>query len=166
MACTLNYKGMQSIHLDCNDIPVGGLKSIRYAYHKDVVETTPGKPTISASKLKEIRFNKKDGATNFTEVTTSQANGSQSTVPTLTVQLNGLNATTRQALDAISSPLVKLAIVAEDANGTLWVLGRKYGMVLTEVTAGTGASNGDFNGYNLTFTGEENELAAVITVSQ
>lgn len=157
---------MQSIALYCEDKPVGGLKSLHFAMLSDIksLAVTNGTVTVSKAKLKELVFNTKDGATNFTEVTTSQGNGSQSTVPTVTVQFNGINATTRDQLDKLSNPLVKLCLVGQTADGKYWLLGRKYGMVATEVTASTGANNADFNGYNVTFTGEEDELAIPCTL--
>lgn len=164
MGCNLAYAQMQSVNITCNDKPIGGLKSLRYLMLSDVEESEAGVFSVSKAKSKALIFNKKDGATNFTEVTTSQANGSQSTVPTVMTQFNGICKATRDVLEKLSNPLVKVAIVAETADGSFWLLGRKYGMVASEVTSGTGATNGDFNGYNVTFTGEENELAVPVTV--
>lgn len=154
---------MADILFQCADTPVGGLKELYYTVLDEVSSLTPdsstGEITIAKSKVKTIDFNKKDGATNFTEVTTSQPNGAQSTVPTVTVQLNGFSKATRDTLDKISNPLLRLVLIGQTDDGKYWMLGRKYGMIASQVTSGTGANNADFNGYNVTFTGEEDEMA-------
>lgn len=166
MGCTLNYQNMQGIVLSCNDKPTGGLKSLRFMMLADAPKAaTAGKWTVSRAKTKQLIFNKKDEATNFNESTTSQANGSSSTIPTVSVQFNGITKATRDALEQLSNPLVRLVLIAETDDGAFWMLGRSFGMILSEVSSGTGASNGDFNGYNATFTGEETDLAVPVTLT-
>lgn len=162
MACSLNYGAMANIRICLDDVPTGGLQEIKYGLFDEVsatLEESAGKVTGTStnSKLRTISFNKKDETTNFTEVTTNQTNGSQVIVPTLTVQLNGLNKDTRDAADKLSSPNVRLIMFVKTVDGIVWCLGRKYGMICSQVTSGTGTNSGDFNGYTLTFTGEEDD---------
>lgn len=164
MACKLPYAQMKSISLTCEDKATGGIRAIHYMMQHDCVPVSEdGTLVVDKTKTRQIAFNLKDGATNFSEVTNAQANGTASTVPTIVSQLNGLNKATRDSLEKLSNPLVKLVLIAETADGTMWAFGRGYGLVLTEVASGTGAGNGDFNGYTITFTGEEQELACVAT---
>lgn len=45
----------------------------------------------------------------------------------------------------------RLAIVVEDNNGTLFLLGQTYGAFVTAGSSVTGKALGDANGYNITF---------------
>lgn len=162
MACTLNYGAMTNIRICLDDTPAGGLQEIKYGLFNEVSATlaeADGKitGTSTIAKLRSITFNKKDETTNFTEVTTNQTNGSQVIVPTVTAQLNGLNKATRDAADKLSSPNVRLIMFVKTVDGVTWCLGRKYGMICSQVASGTGTNSGDFNGYTLTFTGEEDD---------
>jgi len=52
-----------------------------------------------------------------------------------------------------------LMIIAKDKNGRFWLYGENDGMVLSGGNTGTGTALTDLNGYNLTFTAMEGELA-------
>jgi hypothetical protein len=52
-----------------------------------------------------------------------------------------------------------LMAVVEDANGKYWLLGKSNGLDLTGGNSGSGTAQGDRNGYTLTFSGGEKELA-------
>lgn len=55
-----------------------------------------------------------------------------------------------------------LQIIAEDNNGVLYWLGETNGMSLSG-SAGTGTGLGDRNGFELTFTGQEPQLASILS---
>jgi hypothetical protein len=55
-----------------------------------------------------------------------------------------------------------LLMVVKDNNAKYWLYGRQYGMELTGGEIGTGTAMTDRNGYVLTFTGGEVELAIEI----
>lgn len=170
MACTIDYSKMDSVKICLDDVPTGGIQEIKYGVFSELsallVEDENGNLTgATAAALKTITFNKKDEATNFNEITTNQTNGSQVIVPTLTVQLNGINKATRDAAEAISKPNVRLIVFAKTVDGVIWCLGRKYGMICSQVSLNTGTGSADFNGYSLTFTGEEDDNIAPATIS-
>jgi len=59
----------------------------------------------------------------------------------------------------------RLAIAIQDNNDTYRLYGRTNGLRLNEGTAGTGTAWGDRNGYALTFSGNEAELAPFVQAS-
>lgn len=166
MACVTNYSKMASVVIKCEDVPTGGLQALKLGIlgdHPIVTEDDGATYTTDLSKkLIELTFNKKDEATKFNEVTNTVAGGSKVTVPTVTVQFAGINKATRDAIMKLANPMVKVCIFATTADGKIWALGREFGMMLTSVTMNTGTSASDFNGYRLTFTGEEKEKALEI----
>jgi len=103
----------------------------------------------------------------FTEtVTSSVENGTTFYQTELTIVLPKLTAVLRNELKLLAQ--AKLAVVAEDRNGTKWVLGLENGCYLTTGTSATGTAMGDLNGMTLTFTSMEKdpivETSATITV--
>ena len=57
----------------------------------------------------------------------------------------------------------RLSIIVKDQNGLNWVLGMTNGMDLTTNEGGSGTAKADLNGYTLTFTGEEPEMASTVS---
>jgi hypothetical protein len=55
--------------------------------------------------------------------------------------------------------------VVEDQNGRYWLAGRYNGLDLLSGSAGTGLAQTDRNGYTLTFSGGEKELAPAVQAS-
>jgi len=53
----------------------------------------------------------------------------------------------------------------KDNNDKMWALGEVNGLDLTGGGSGSGTAFGDRNGYTLTFTGNEKELAPLFTGS-
>lgn len=171
MACQIDYSNMNNIRICMDDVPTGGLQELHYGVFSELeplMKETEGVITgVTEAKLKKIVFNKKDNATKFNEVTTNETNGSQVIVPTVNVQLNGLNKATRDAAESLSRPAVRLVIFAKTVDGVVWCIGRKYGLIASSVTSGTGTGSADFNGYTITFTGEEDDniMPATITAA-
>lgn len=167
MACTQNYALMKGIALSCDDKPTGGLVSLRLGILGDHAVTgtaETGFKTDFTKKTINIVFNKKDNATNFIEDTNATAGGSKIVTPTATVQLAGLNKATRDNINKLANPLVKVVLFAETVDGVVWMMGREFGMYLSSVEGGTGVAASDFNGYTLTFTGEEKDKSIPVTV--
>jgi formyltetrahydrofolate synthetase len=75
----------------------------------------------------------------------------------LTIVLNKLQANTRNEILLLAKNT--LMAVVQDANDKYWLLGRYTGLDVTGGTSATGTAQGDRNGYTLTFTGGEKELA-------
>ena len=152
--------------LACKD-SVGGLKKVYLENFADITygAVTAGViSTITGSMyLYELPMN----TAQFTEtVTSSVENGTTFYQTELTIVLPKLTAVLRNELKLLAQ--AKLAVVAEDRNGTKWVLGLENGCYLTTGTSATGTAMGDLNGMTLTFTSMEKdpivETSATITV--
>lgn len=173
MACTIDYSGMNNIRICVGDTPVGGITEVKYGVFSEIkpmlTETVAGEVTATAAtinaKLKSIAFNKKDETSNINEVATNSTNGSKVIVPTVTIQISGLTKETRDASEKLSKPNLRLVLLVKTADGITWCIGRKYGLYASQVTSATGVGSADFTGYSLTFTGEEDDHMAAITIS-
>ena len=162
MSCALTA----GYSLACKD-SVGGLKKVYLENFADITygaETSGVIGTITgAMYLYELPMN----TAQFTEtVTSSIENGTTFYQTELTIVLPKLTANLRNELKLLAQ--AKLAVVAEDRNGTKWVLGLENGCYLTTGTSATGTAMGDLNGMTLTFTSMEKspivETSATITV--
>jgi hypothetical protein len=162
MSCALTA----GYSLACKD-SVGGLKKVYLENFADITygAVTAGViSTITGSMyLYELPMN----TAQFTEtVTSSVENGTTFYQTELTIVLPKLTAVLRNELKLLAQ--AKLAVVAEDRNGTKWVLGLENGCYLTTGTSATGTAMGDLNGMTLTFTSMEKdpivETSATITV--
>ena len=92
----------------------------------------------------------------FTETLTgSQENGTIFYAVTLQIIMNRLKTLVRNELRLLSQGRV-YAIVT-DRTGTNWFLGANNQLEATAGTNGTGAAMGDRNGYDVTFSGMEEE---------
>lgn len=143
MACTLNYT-IASLEIDCSP-QTGGLRFIKYRPHG----------SLASVEFKEILFNTDDKTSNYGEVLTNNDNGTTVVEQTLTVYVAGINATTRNTLNELCNPNVKLEVQIGLADGSVITQGNKFGTILSEVRLSTGASAGDAQGYTITFKGEE-----------
>jgi len=59
----------------------------------------------------------------------------------------------------------QIQIIAQDQNDVLYYLGQVNGMYLSGGSAATGTAYGDRNGFELIFTGQENDPANVVSPS-
>jgi hypothetical protein len=145
MACTIDYSKITDITLDCT-VPSGGVKKIEIADW--VVDA-------SRASWKNVNFNNQDKTTNYTESLTNNDNGSSVVVQTLTVFFSGFNIDTRNTLEDICNPNVKLLMRITLADGSVVLAGEEYGARCTQVESSTGAGTSDSQGYTATFTTEE-----------
>ena len=90
-------------------------------------------------------------------ITTSVENGTVFYAQELSIVLNKLQANTRNEILLLAQST--LMVVVQDANDKYWLLGRFTGLDVTGGTSATGTAQGDRNGYTLTFTGGEKQLA-------
>ena len=157
MPCALT----QGYTLDCKD-SLGGIKAVWLINHANVTAITEASGIVSAitkaaSKVfYKYELVKNTGALTET-VTASVENGTVFYAQELTVVLNKLQANTRNEILLLAKNT--LMAVVQDANDKYWLLGRYSGLDVTGGTAATGTAQGDRNGYSLTFTGGEKELA-------
>ena len=162
MSCALTA----GYSLACKD-SVGGLKKVYLENFADITYGTVTAGVISTITGSMYLYELPMNTAQFTEtVTSSVENGTTFYQTELTIVLPKLTATLRNELKLLAQ--AKLAVVAEDRNGTKWVLGLENGCYLTTGTSATGTAMGDLNGMTLTFTSMEKdpivETSATITV--
>ena len=56
-------------------------------------------------------------------------------------------------------------VIVETQNGDFWLLGYKNGCYMSASTSSTGQGYGDLNGYNVTITGTEPDMAIPMTTA-
>lgn len=157
MACALT----QGYTLDCKD-SLGGIKALWLIAHANVSSVTEASGIVSAitkasgKVFYKYELVKNTGALTET-ITASVENGSVYYAQELSVVLNKLQANTRNEILLLAKNT--LMAVVQDSNDKYWLLGRYTGLDVTGGTAATGTAQGDRNGYTLTFTGGEKELA-------
>lgn len=183
MACITNLK-LDSVGLNCDDIPTGGIKSIYIANACDTVIGFVDEPLLAAGtanpeygkvtclafrdeggtgEVYKLEFNKKDGVTGWSEAKTQDTTGLITNVPTLTIEFPKMTKTKRNLVNSVLNPNANVLLFVETAAGTKHVLGAKYGMRATSGTGSTGTGRTEKNSYTLVFTGEESELSYDLT---
>jgi len=90
----------------------------------------------------------------------SREAGTRVNTQTLTVVLKKQDVLTHAEIDKIVA--ARPVIIVRDNNDLYHVAGITEGMETTGSTIGTGGAKADFNGYNLTFSAQENKLAPLM----
>jgi hypothetical protein len=156
MPCQLT----QGFTFDCRN-NVGGIKRVWIASRDDISSISITSGVVDGITFAQNQFWLYDltrESSNFSEtVNTNVQNGTTFYAQSLEIVLNKLQVNTRNEIILLGQN--RLCIVVEDNNGKLWMLGYKNGIDLTGGGSASGTGYGDRNGYTLTFTGSENELA-------
>jgi hypothetical protein len=157
MACALT----QGYTLDCKD-SLGGLKSVLFIESENVSVATEAAGVVTDISLAVGKYFYKYELVKETSmfmetVTASIQNGTIFYAQELTIVLNKLQANTRNEILLLAKN--NLVAIVEDKNGKYWYLGQDGGLDITGGTAGSGTAAGDRSGYELTFSGQEKELA-------
>jgi hypothetical protein len=163
MACNLS----QNYVLDCKE-SLGGLKSVYFIESANVSVDTIADGVITDLQLAVGKyFYKYDlvkETSSFTEtITASVQNGTIFYAQELTIILNKLQANTRNEILLLAKN--NLVAIAEDRNGKYWYLGQEGGLDISGGTGASGVASGDRSGYELTFSGQEKELAPEVLSS-
>lgn len=161
MACALT----QNYTLDCKD-SIGGLKEVYFAAVEDIDTWTGSAGTFSAVTMDASKYFWKydlvKESSNFAEaVNTNVQNGTVFYGQTLEIILNKLQVNTRNEILLLAKN--QLVAIVKDNNDAFWILGFANGLDITGGGSATGTAFGDRNGYTLTFTGNEKELASLFT---
>ena len=168
MACTVT---LADIAYSCDDLGIGGIVELHVsskAAAASVVTANDSTRVISAvsgaaSDVVELSFNLKDGFSVFSEVKTVNADGTTTTVPTISVELPKMDAAKITALNQIAKGGAELVAWVKTAAGTYHVSGLDYGLYASSVDGNSGTSRAEKNRFQLTLTGEENGLSYSIT---
>lgn len=119
--------------------------------------------TISAGGpvFAEIKFNKKDGVSVFTDVGTSTPDGIDNITPSLIFEIEGMN----QQTSAFAYKILKskdIVALIETAADTWHLVGVEAGLQVEELNGTTGASYDEKNRIRVTLVGQENEFSKYI----
>jgi len=164
MACSIT---LTDIAYDCTDLGIGGITRLSLATKANwdasssVVDEDTRVVTTAAvvTGVSDLSFNLKDGFSAFNEVKTVNADGTSTTVPTITVEFPKMKAAHVTELENIATPGAELVALIETAAGTYHAVGVDYGLYASTVDMSSGAARGEKNRIQLTLTGEENGLA-------
>jgi len=154
MACLL-ANGRAEV---CKDV-VGGLKNIYFvnygidaaditydATDTDMIDAITGITSLYKFELK--------GTNSFEQtITSSRENGTTFVEQTLAIQLKKQDAATTKNVKLLAYG--RPHIVVENNAGQYFLAGLERGMDVTTGTVSNGTALGDFNGYSLTFVGQE-----------
>jgi len=159
MPCILNAGRT----VPCKDSQ-GGLVAVYFInYISKAFTLESGKASeLNAGISAAFKYDLRNDGNNFTENAVSDKNtGTYVNTQTLTLALTKIDSETSLQVDLMAKG--RPVIVVEDRNGGFRVAGLAQGMDLTGSDINTGGVETDFNGYNLTFTSMEKELAPYLT---
>ena len=171
MACDVTLAG---ISYGCDDLGVGGIVALAIANKADVITAVGGAVNIdnstriidnasvaalAAGDIMGVQFNLKDGFSVFSEVKTVNADGTTSTVPTVSVEMPKMTGERLTALNQLSKAGAELVAFVQTAAGTYHVVGLDYGLYASTIDGNSGAGRSEKNRFQLTLTGEENGLS-------
>lgn len=157
MPCALT----QGYNLDCRD-SFGGVKEVYIMEFENAntITLTAGVVTgiTKATGKKFWKYNLIAHTGEAEETLTgNRENGTNMNKQTVKFPINKMTAAVRSELLLLAKN--RLLVVIVDENGTGWLYGYGYGLILSNTSAKTGKTLQDRNGYELTFEGEEKDLA-------
>lgn len=157
MPCALT----QGYTFDCKD-NIGGLEAVWFINWNDVTAITEASGTVTAiTKAAGKVFYKYQLVKNtasFTEnIQGSIENGTVNFDQQLVIVINKTQVNMRNEILLLSRN--NMMAVVKDRNGRYWLAGRYSGLDLLSGSGTSGTTATDRNGYNLTFSGAEKELA-------
>jgi hypothetical protein len=161
MSCALT----QDYSFGC-DVGSGGLKEVYLIELENVDSITESSGTLTAiTKVSGKIFRKyqlvQDTATAEETLTGNLQNGTLFYAQKLTIVINKQQVAVRNEILLLAKN--RLVAVTVDNNDTYRVYGWDQGLRLNEGSAATGTAWGDRNGYTLTFSGNQRELAYFTT---
>ena len=157
MACSLT----QSYLLDCR-LNYGGMKEVYIIEFDNVTSFTQTAGVVTAiTKASGKTFRKYQLIAHTGEgdeaLTASREMGTLSNKQTIKFPINKMTVAVRNELFLLAQN--RLIFIFVDENSTNWIYGSDYGLTLTTAAAKTGKVLADRNGYELTFEGDEKNLA-------
>lgn len=163
MSCALT----QDYSFGC-DVGAGGLKEVYLIELENISSITESSGTVTAiTKASGKIFRKyqlvQDTATAEETLTGNLQNGTLYYAQKVTMVINKQNVAVRNEILLLAKN--RLVIVTVDNNDTYRMYGWDQGVRLNEGSAATGTAWGDRNGYTLTFSGNQRELALFVQAS-
>ena len=157
MPCTQTLSGLIR---DCLS-NMGGILEVMIAIYDDVtgVTITEGMVTAitmaSSAKFKKYYFAKNTGSLTST-YSMDAASGVKYVTSDLVLQFNRMETAKRVEITALA--LGDLVVIAKDANGKYWYLGKDEPVNASACDAQTGTARGDANRYLVTLRDESLEM--------
>jgi hypothetical protein len=165
MACAI----VSGYSLDCKDT-VGGIKKIYVTELANVTAVTENASgfvtsiTKAAGKKYFTYELEPRGQNNFTQAIQSDATvGTVAYEQTLTVNFVKLKYETQATLQNLIKN--RLSVIIETKDGTYWLFGKDNGLEVTGGNANSGQAMNEFQGYTLTLSGMEKNLANEVSSS-
>lgn len=175
MACDVT---LADITYSCDDLGVGGITEL-YLVNKEKlthealeglgasdvafnVNTRAITGTVAAIALDdgiEVKFNNKDGFSFFGEVKTVNADGTTSTVPTISFETPKMTPEKVAALNQMARGGSELVALVATAAKTYHLVGYDYGLYMSTVDGNSGTARAEKNRFQVTLTGEEDGLS-------
>ena len=157
MACSLT----QNYLLDCR-LNYGGMKEVYIIEFDNVTAITQTSGVVTGITKASGKTFKKYALIAHTgegdeALTASREMGTLSNKQTIKFPINKMTTAVRNELFLLAQN--RLIFVFVDENSTNWIYGSDYGLTLTTASAKTGKVLADRNGYELTFEGDEKNLA-------
>jgi hypothetical protein len=168
MACTVT---LADITYGCDDLGIGGIVELHVASRAAALAVLTSDDSTrvvsaasgAASDVVQFSFNLKDGFSVFSEVKTANADGTFSTVPTISVEFPKMDAARITALDQMSNGAPELVAFVKTAAGTHHVCGLDFGLYVSTIDGNSGTGRSEKNRFQVTLTGEEAGLSYSIT---
>lgn len=158
MSC--NAEITRGFTLDCRD-SIGGIRSIMVAELSAVEDYTVSDGEVTAITLADgknfHKYELRKQTGDFTEtIENNDETGTLYFEQELNFQLTRMEAAKRNEIFLVAK--ADVVVIVEDRNGKYWLLGAINGLILSGNST-SGTAMGDLNGYELTFTGQEEEPA-------
>lgn len=163
MPCALT----QDLNLDCRDSR-GGVYTAYVIEHENITSMTVSAGVVTALVKDEGKFFRKYNLVAHTgegmeELAASRENGTVAVKQTVKFPINKMTTAIRNEILLLAQN--RLVWVLVDNNGNAWLYGYKFGLMLTTATPNLGKALADRNGAELTFEGDEPELALSVQTS-
>lgn len=160
MACQLT----QGYNLDCR-LNYGGVSKVfimEYDNASAITESAGVVTAITKVATKLFREYKLVAHTGEADEagTLSRENGTSMVKQSVKFPVNKMTTSVRNEILLLAQN--RLLIVVLDENGTAWLYGKDYGMMLDSFAAKTGKALGDRNGYELAFSSDEKNMACAL----
>lgn len=163
MACNQTLSG---IGHDCAP-SMGGIVAVYIANHEDVESITESSNKISAitmastAKFKKYSFARNTGSLT-SNYTIDRSTGANFVVSDLVLVFSKMETAKRVEITALAQN--ELAVIAKDANGKYWYLGKDEPVMASAGDGLTGTARADRNGYSITL--QDNSLEMPIEVDE
>lgn len=163
MSCALTT----GFTLDCRNSN-GGIEAVYFTEIANKATLTSASGLVSALTLSTgkqfFKYELRKKTSVFEQnIQVNNENGTVFYEQTLSVKLDKLEITKRNEILLLAQN--NLMVIIKDNNGVYWLMGETRGALLNGGKGSTGTAYGDMSGFELTFMGEEPELAKQINTA-